>query len=927
MDNIKKIPLFLAPYMREAALIVIWFFLTPPLVIFSLHAIQSIAHPYPLDYGEAPLINQALELSSGENIYRPSLENPPYTVANYPPIYVLSLLPFTILDVNPFQWGRIISLGATLVSAVFLGLITHHFSKNRLAAIATSVIFLSFPYVVEWSVRARIDCLALAFATSAIYILACWPKFRWSIFCGGILLVAAAYTRQSYILATPLAAFAWLWSQKKIRAIQLTILVGGLGGFLFLLINTLTNGGFFYNIITANVNEFGWGRLQNNLQGLWNNASILLILSCIFLVIARKYIRSWFLIAAFLVGAFLSVLTIGKIGSNVNYFLELTAALSLVAGVFIAWSQKHTWRFILIILLVCIQIGMLMKSTMGYQVDRILVSRRGDFAALQYLEQVVVDLDGPVPADEYMGMLTLHDRPLYIQPFEVSQMAKEGVWDQQPFLLDISRQAFEGILIHQFGLYPVHRERWTPEMLSAIQENYRPTKTLAGTVVFYPQLETGISKVSTPYEYLSSITDQIFIGNLQQISDISNWGQPDITINPNQPEHLAIIATHTSQFDCKLPNCRVELYLYTSLDGGLNWSKTQPYPSSENIFQNGQVDFDHQDNLYVFSTRNKTLTLNNANLNKDYIMERLTVQEITSAQVAAKPWFRIHPDTSKVYVTLDAQEMDMLYTTPSLIRSTDYENQWATISRADLRISVNDINTGRANSLDDIQVLFGDSDTVSLVWTWDWEPWIWPRTVWMANSNDGGETFGEPTPILETWGPIKATSSNGIYAIAYRIGTEEVQKLAVATTSDNGNTWNSSIASGNIPMYFDADHGPGLAIAPDGSIDMVFIVHDPNSLDCVLNIQKWKEFSFGGQRDLCSYNIYYTHSKDDGRSFSEPVQINDQLILGESLASFEGHSTFGSHLEIASNIDYAYPVWIGTPEDGKTQVYTVQIKR
>ena len=116
-------------------------------------------------------------------------------------------------------------------------------------------------------------------------------------------------------------------------------------------------------------------------------------------------------------GAFLSALTIGKIGSNVNYFLELTAALSLIGGALIAWSNKHSWRYALIILLISIQIGILMESTMGNQVDWNLASRRQDFAALQRLEQVVIDMEGPIPADEYMGMLTLNDRPLIHSTF------------------------------------------------------------------------------------------------------------------------------------------------------------------------------------------------------------------------------------------------------------------------------------------------------------------------------------------------------------------------------------------------------------------------------------------------------------------------------------------------------------------------------
>ena len=931
MESIKgtfiSLPESLSPYFNQGLKIVIWFFIVPGSIIFILHAGLSVAHPYSLDYGEAPLINQAMRLKAGETIYRPNLETPPFTIANYPPIYILSLIPFLDIFESPFHVGRIISVIASLASALFLGLTNFHFYRHRLSAITTGILFISFPYVVEWSGRARIDCLALAFATAAIYIFAHWPRSRLGFLGGGLLLVAAAYTRQSYALAAPLAAFCWLWTQKKVRALQLALYVGGLGAILFLAINIFTGGGFYYNIITANVNEFGWDRLVYNLEGLWKDAGILLVLAAAFLALGWKSIKGWALGAAFLVGASLSALTIGKIGSNINYFLELSAALSLVGGALIVWSKDHPWRHTLILLLISLQFGMLMQATMNVRVDWILTPRRADFKALQRLEQVVLDMDGPVPADEYMGMLTMNDRPLYIQPFEVSQLANDGMWDQEPFLGDIASQEFEGILIHHFGTFPVHKERWTPEMLAAIEAYYRPTKTLAGTVVFQPQLETEISSVPPPSRLRILNASQPVLGPQLAVSNVSNWSQPDIAINPKDPDHLAVFATHSTQFDCRPPNCRLELMLYISLDGGGTWTKTQPFSGVNNAFHNGQVDFNGENTLYAFGTRDNTLTINSSNLEADYTMSRMDAEDITRAQVAAKPWFRIHPDTGRVFVTLDAQEEDMLFVTPSIIRSSRDERPWTTISRADLRVSVGDFNTGRATWPDDIQILFGEGDNVSLVWTWGWEPWTWPRTVWMANSSDGGDHFGEPSPILETWGPINATSEDGTFAIAYRTGDENDQSLAVAVSSDNGYSWSSRNASGNIHLSFDPEKGPGIDMAPDGTIDLVFYVHIPGSSACIQDIQGWQETIRFGQVDPCNYNIYYSYSPDGGRTFSEPIQVNGNPVQGESLARFEGRSNPGTHLAIASSNEAAYPLWIATPGQGKTQATTMRITR
>ena len=67
----------LRPYFSEGVKIVLGFFLIATVIIFALHTYLSVAYPYSLDYGEAPLIDQAVRLSRGENIYRPDISTPP----------------------------------------------------------------------------------------------------------------------------------------------------------------------------------------------------------------------------------------------------------------------------------------------------------------------------------------------------------------------------------------------------------------------------------------------------------------------------------------------------------------------------------------------------------------------------------------------------------------------------------------------------------------------------------------------------------------------------------------------------------------------------------------------------------------------------------------------------------------------------------
>jgi len=484
--------------------------LSVAVAIFLLYTCLAIFHPYPLDYGEAPLVDQAVRLATGENIYRTDLSTPPYTISNYPPLFVLILAPFVKLFGPTFLAGRAISTLSALASATFLSLIIYSQTKHRLAAATTGLFLLANPYVTHWSGLLRIDLLALAFSTAALYVLTKKPASRPHVIVGALLLVAAIFTRQSYALAAPLAAFVSLWFQPSLqgshdatngrwprflsfdaipgrrRALELAAMVGGLVLLLFFILNTITHGGFYFNVVTANVNEFDMEQLEWHLSQVRDKAPILLAISGACLLLAHGKLRFWPLVASYLIGATLSGLTIGKIGSNVNYFLELSAALSLVAGAAIAWTGEHRWLRAILLILLSLQVGLLIQSTSDDYIGQLL-ERRGFSHELRELEDLVAGTEGEVLADEYMGLITLQGRRLYIQPFEVTQLVNAGLWDQSAFVENIQNKEFPLVLIHHFPGFAVYESRWTPEMLSAIEKNYTLSHTLADTFVYRPR--------------------------------------------------------------------------------------------------------------------------------------------------------------------------------------------------------------------------------------------------------------------------------------------------------------------------------------------------------------------------------------------------------------------------------------------------------
>ena len=487
MQILRKLDTLLGSVLDDSAKFMFVIFSAVGLILCLSYQLLTIPHRYSLDYGEAPLVDQAMRLASGQNIYRADLSQPPFTISNYPPLYV-TVLAVSVKLFGPSQTflvGRIISALSAWISSMFLALIIFRLTRDRLAAAGAALTFLAFPFVLYWSPLLRIDMLALALSLSGLYVLISEPLSTRRLALVGLLLVAAIFTRQSYALAAPLAAFAWLWARDRRQALLLTALVGGLSLTLFFILNGFTRGGFYFNIVTANVNEFTMDQLMFNWHRLRKAALIPLLIGALSLFLIQRWNPLWTLTVPYLIGSTMSAITIGKIGSNVNYLLELCAALSLAAGVVIAWSRVHVPLYSLraaLLILMAFGVAKMTQITLkDYTWD--LRERRAVAGELLELESLVAETPGRILADEYMGMLTLQGRPLLIQPFEVTQLAQAGKWDQTVLLNSIKNNDFDSIIIYD---RPWLNERWTPQMLNAITQSYRLVDIVADNKIYQP---------------------------------------------------------------------------------------------------------------------------------------------------------------------------------------------------------------------------------------------------------------------------------------------------------------------------------------------------------------------------------------------------------------------------------------------------------
>ena len=437
-------------------------------VSFVLTTTLLLFYPYSVNYGEAPLVDQALNLTTGENIYKQDLQIPPYIIANYTPIYPLLIGEIHRLTSLPlFQSGRAVSILAAITSSLLLGSIAAKLFNSSGAGFIAAALFLGHPYVALWSGLVRVDSMALTFSLAGLWITCFrWRSSSWLVI-ALLCLLASVFTRQTFLLAAPLACSVWIIHHDWKRGITFLAIFTLLGLTIFLILNTITHGGFYQNIVIANINRYSPERILSM-------ATLLIISGPVLLFMASISIRKaatrpidpalFWALFPYTAGALLTALTVGKVGSDINYFLELIGASAIWAAGMWAIKPGRLAAYLLILHTVWTVVfsGLLFQAPLVKLWNNI---PRMDALARQVQAAVI---KGPVLADDRLDLVVLAGQAIYYQPFEYTQMYTAGIWDITSFKEEITNQKFPLILIH-----PAYRQgRWPAPIYEAIQQNY-----------------------------------------------------------------------------------------------------------------------------------------------------------------------------------------------------------------------------------------------------------------------------------------------------------------------------------------------------------------------------------------------------------------------------------------------------------------------
>ncbi len=474
-------------------------------LIFLYHGVMLVLYPYDVDNSEAYLVNQALRLSQGEFLY-PPIDEEPFLVDNYPPVYPLVLAAGTKIVGVCFHLARLISLTSTFITALLLALWTWELTKNKTASLYAALVFLSFYHVYDWCALARVDSLGIMLSVLGLYLMQRSWHWGWIT----LIILIALYTKQS-LFAAPLSIFIYyLFTQQKRTAWMYLATLAASGLILFVLMNLLTDNGAYNHLVLYNNNTYRFTDLLYytrhwvGVYTVWGCAPLLIVALGISQYGSKEQLTHApaipLLLFLYTVFSILESMLCGKIGSAPNYLLSLVCATAVGLGFIyhhITSNAKMatTWSALFFFALNITQLAGTFHLPIGGQMmfkhplDYAYTPSTIDQQAATLLHNRLKRMEGPILSDR-AGVPLAAGHKVEYQPFIFTQLSHQGLWDQSQILNRIAAQEFEAVtLMFDVSRPNWDRERFTEPFIEAVRTYYTIEQQYGGYFLYLPKTE------------------------------------------------------------------------------------------------------------------------------------------------------------------------------------------------------------------------------------------------------------------------------------------------------------------------------------------------------------------------------------------------------------------------------------------------------
>lgn len=497
----------------RVALVALLLVLCWNLVVYAATVRVAIGFPFELDYGEGLVWQQMLLMFEGRGYGK--IDGIPAIVFHYPPLYhVVTGLFAQWFGLGPLAAGRILSIAATAIMAGFIAAIAAELTKERaetaavcITALITGLIALSLLPVQFWSVLMRVDMMSFACTFGGFYFgLRAFTR-PGAIHVAAILFVAAIYSKQT-ALAAPMAIFSLLLFVRPRTALAGIATGVGLALAILALLSWHTDGGFLRHILSYNINRFRAEGLQDIVSAIrYHLPYHIAALFGIFLWwrgrpdgflteggwrglrtrLCRSPADSRIVATlAFLAIAAPMLLMATKSGASINYFIEWTclitilASLSIVDAVNFALGKRAADpRDLLLLPLLLLVVGgaFLLQGRAAGRVAA-YTDMESDTAKVIALVRAA---PRPVISDD-MVVILRGGKNVIVEPSIYAELTGTGVWSDRPLLNKIKA--------HEIAFFCVDGDmtelRYSAAVMAAVRKEYPIVRVLGGHRLYLP---------------------------------------------------------------------------------------------------------------------------------------------------------------------------------------------------------------------------------------------------------------------------------------------------------------------------------------------------------------------------------------------------------------------------------------------------------
>ncbi len=320
------------------------------LAVYITYAVDLFKWPYDYDQGESFELYDAVLHSMGEWPYRDSSIFPFYA-SNYPPVFhILNVLVFPLLGKTLLS-GRVLAFTITLVTAAMIGLTVRRRTGGVFVPALSGLAFLASPFVYHVGPLCRQHLTMVLLEVLCVYFIAASNDkghATRNLVLGLFFLFLAGYAKQLAVF-TAAAVFGYLFLRRPTRTLGLIVAFGVAFGGVFVLINWATDGYWWTNTISANVNAFLWPQLLA-LTRTWLKAHLLYIVLAVGVVLYEVYRSRISVYSLWFVASIGTGMMSGKWGAGEAYWITSVAAAIVLAGFAIGrfrlWVAEHrpTWQ-------------------------------------------------------------------------------------------------------------------------------------------------------------------------------------------------------------------------------------------------------------------------------------------------------------------------------------------------------------------------------------------------------------------------------------------------------------------------------------------------------------------------------------------------------------------------------------------------------